>query len=255
MGMLLFSVFLGMAFAQQPAASPVKVEENVLYATVDGSELRLDVYEPATHGSEISAGGPADPRRRFDQLDQHNATDGPVSCAQWFCRVRRRLSRLFHGPRIAGRRSLTTCSARLAGCGPMPPKYGVNPDRIGAFGHSAGAQLAALLGMEDTPRQLRCGAGKILEPGAGSSGVMRPDRLYRRPRKGSAEFAEKFFGTSYAQNPEVWRDASPMYHVSKQNAPFLILHGTRIERSHRAGAEILRQITNGWSAGFVYQSQ
>ena len=29
-------------------------------------------------------------------------------------------------------------------------KYRVDPNRIGAFGHSAGAQLAALLGMEDT---------------------------------------------------------------------------------------------------------
>ena len=29
-------------------------------------------------------------------------------------------------------------------------KYGVNPERLGVFGHSAGAQLASLLGMEDT---------------------------------------------------------------------------------------------------------
>src|ERR1019366_9966646 len=29
-------------------------------------------------------------------------------------------------------------------------KYGVDPERVGAFGHSAGAQLAALLGLEGT---------------------------------------------------------------------------------------------------------
>ena len=29
-------------------------------------------------------------------------------------------------------------------------KYGVSPNRIGAFGHSAGATLASLLGMEET---------------------------------------------------------------------------------------------------------
>ena len=58
--------------------------------------------------------------------------------------------RLFHGTDNCWPAQSTMCSARFAGRGRNAPKYGVNPDRIGAFGHSAGAQLAALLGMEDT---------------------------------------------------------------------------------------------------------
>ena len=35
----------------QPAAGSFTVEENVPYATINGSQLHLDVYEPAPKGS------------------------------------------------------------------------------------------------------------------------------------------------------------------------------------------------------------
>jgi dipeptidyl aminopeptidase/acylaminoacyl peptidase len=40
----------------------------------------------------------------------------------------------------------------------------------------------------------------------------------------SAAFLASFFG-----GRDVWRDASPVSHVSKESAPFLIVHGTKDE--------------------------
>ena len=43
----------------------------------------------------------------------------------------------------------------------------------------------------------------------------------------------------YDKVPEVWRDASPVDHVAKSDAPFLIVHGTQDECSAVAQAQEL----------------
>jgi len=63
-------------------------------------------------------------------------------------------------------------------------KYGVNPEKIGAFGHSAGAQLASLLGLEDTRDNSDSGAGEIFEPGASRRRLQRIQRLHDGTRSG-----------------------------------------------------------------------
>jgi dipeptidyl aminopeptidase/acylaminoacyl peptidase len=41
------------------------------------------------------------------------------------------------------------------------------------------------------------------------------------------QFLANFLRASFSQNPQAWRDASPVFHVSKKDAPFLIFHGTK----------------------------
>jgi len=36
-----------------------------------------------------------------------------------------------------------------------------------------------------------------------------------------------FLGGDFTKLPEVWRSASPVFHVAKSNTPFLIVHGTQ----------------------------
>ena len=35
----------------------------------------------------------------------------------------------------------------------------------------------------------------------------------------------EYLGGTYVQNPEVWKAASPIYHVSAHSTPFLFWHG------------------------------
>jgi acetyl esterase/lipase len=118
-------------------------------------------------------------------------------------------------------------------------KYGVRPDRIGVFGHSAGAQLAALLGTEDTRDNsdpaLANYSSKV-QAVVDSSGPT--DFTADRDSDGAA-FLLSFLGVSYSKDPTVWREASPVFHVAKNDAPFLIVHGTHDENVPIAQAQEL----------------
>jgi dipeptidyl aminopeptidase/acylaminoacyl peptidase len=43
----------------------------------------------------------------------------------------------------------------------------------------------------------------------------------------SIAFLTAFLGTDYTKHPEVWRQASPVFRVGKDDAAFLIVHGTQ----------------------------
>jgi acetyl esterase/lipase len=105
-------------------------------------------------------------------------------------------------------------------------KYNLDPNHIGAFGHSAGAQLAALLGMEDTRDNSDPALAKYSSRVQAVVDVSGPsDFLTNRDPDGDAALAI-LFGGDYNQLPDVWHSASPVFHVEKSNAPFLIVHGT-----------------------------
>jgi len=46
-------------------------------------------------------------------------------------------------------------------------------------------------------------------------------------------------GAEYEKHPDVWRDASPTFRVSKGDAPFLIVHGTEDQNVPLAQAQKL----------------
>ncbi len=106
-------------------------------------------------------------------------------------------------------------------------KYGVNPERIGAFGHSAGAQLAALLGMVATRDNSDPALAKYSSRVQAVVDVSGPTDFTADHDAEGVGFLENFLGTDYSTHPEVWRAASPVFHVAKGDAPFLIVHGTQ----------------------------
>ena len=105
-------------------------------------------------------------------------------------------------------------------------KYGVDPDNIGAFGHSAGAQLAALLGMENTRDNSDPLLVKYSSRVQAVVDVSEPSDFTSDSDADRDAFLASFFGGNLADHAEIWRDASPVFHVAKNDAPFLIFHGT-----------------------------
>lgn len=105
-------------------------------------------------------------------------------------------------------------------------KYNVDPNHIGAYGHSSGAQLALLLGMLDTRDNSDPSLAKYsskVQAVVDSSG---PTDFTIDRKNEDSKFITDFLGGDYLTHPEIWRDASPIFHVSKSNAPILIIHGT-----------------------------
>lgn len=233
-----FAIFLTAALAlplQAGKASPIPaaqagdqtftVQENVLYASVNGTDLRLDVYEPAPRDSStrpavilIHGGG-------WNSLDKGTmrgmggflARSGFVAFAVDY--------RLHQGKQNQWPAQLDDVQRAVRWVRAHAGQYNVNPQRIGAFGHSAGAQLAALLGMEDTRDNSDSALAAYSSKVQAVVDVSGPtDFTQDDPND---EFLSNFLGGSFAKDPNAWRDASPALHVVKDDAPFLIFHGTQ----------------------------
>jgi acetyl esterase/lipase len=231
---------------QQPAsASPttgdIAVEENVLYASIKGSDLHLDIYEPNPRGTRlhpavllIHGGGWIG----FDKSTMHGigqflARSGFVAFAVDY--------RLFTDADKRWPAQLDDVQRAVRWVRANAAKYGVDPDHIGAFGHSAGAQLAALLGMEDTRDNSDPALARYSSKVQAVVDVSGPSDFTTHHDPDDEAFLTSFLGADLSKHPEVWRDASPAFHVSKDDAPFLIVHGTHDEDVPLSQAEELFQ--------------
>jgi len=211
-----------------PQSSSVSVQENVSYGIVNGEKLLLDVYSPPAdprakthpavilvHGGSWSGGD----KETMSRMASFLARSGYVAVAVNY--------RLLHGDENRWPAQLDDVQRSVRWVRAKADKLNVDPKRIGAFGHSAGAQIAALLGMEDTrdnsDAALRQYSSRV-------QAVVDVDGPVDFVPMGDAHDNGgllSMFGGSYEKIPNVWREASPVYQVAKSNAPFLIIHGTQ----------------------------
>jgi acetyl esterase/lipase len=108
--------------------------------------------------------------------------------------------------------------------------YHIDPNRIGIWGFSAGAHLAALAGVTGNLAELEGNGGapgvpshvQAVAMGAGCAdfldfgGAIRNDSPYLVP----------FFGGTISERKQLAQLASPIYHIHPGMPPFLIAHGT-----------------------------
>jgi acetyl esterase/lipase len=110
-------------------------------------------------------------------------------------------------------------------------KYNVDPNRIGAWGSSAGGHLVACLGTMADEKEYEGNGGY---PGV-SSAVQAVVDFY-----GPTDFTnlsptvyspvavsltKGLFGVAYAQNPALWKSGSPVAYVKAGDPPMLLVHG------------------------------
>jgi acetyl esterase/lipase len=104
-------------------------------------------------------------------------------------------------------------------------QYGFDADRIVLWGESAGAHLAALLGLRSAGSRVRgvvdwYGPADLiaLDEQVGAAGALTDDPLDSREAR--------LLGAPVGQVPELARAASPLSQVRAGAPPFLIAHGT-----------------------------
>jgi acetyl esterase/lipase len=209
-----------------PLNAPVSIQQDVPYGTVNSHPLLLDIYTPGEHSSTwrpavvLIHGGTwsGGEKGTMRGMASFLARSGFVAFAVDY--------RLFNGKENLWPAQLDDVQRAVRWIRANAAKYGVNPDYIGAFGHSAGAQLAALLGMEaarDNSDPLLAKYSSRVQAVVDVSG---PSDFTADPDVDRDAFLASFFGGNLAQHGEIWRDASPAFHVAKNDAPFLIFHGT-----------------------------
>lgn len=189
----------------------VRVEQNLVYSSPGGRDLHLDLYLPQEgrglfpaviyiHGGGWYRGN----RNAFRRQAAHMATKGFAGAS-----IEYRLSGEAKYPA-----ALQDSKAAVAWMRANAAKYRIDPQRIGAAGASAGGHLVALLGVT--------GEAKVV---AAFNPVVDLVSIGKRAPSSTRTVYARFLGATYAEKPDLWAEASPLTHVDKDSAVFLLLHG------------------------------
>jgi acetyl esterase/lipase len=119
---------------------------------------------------------------------------------------------------------INDCKAAVRWLRANAQKYGLDADHIGAWGASAGGHLVALLGTTGGVRDLEGPGGNEDQ----SSRVQAVVDWYGPTdflTAGKKDTRTNLLGGDPQENKDKARRASPMTYVSKEAAPFLIMHG------------------------------
>ncbi len=230
-GFLLFLITSNLSPAQQPAA-PQRARELRDVAYVEGGHQRqkLDLYFPAGGGDRrpllvwIHGGG-----WQGGSKEQCPAL-GMLAQGFVVASLNYRLSQHAVFPA-----QLEDCKAAIRWLRAHAGENGIDPDRIGIWGASAGGHLAALLGVTGHTRQFDVGGNLnessrvqcVLDWFGPSDFLHWGDLDATRPARGDGPASPiyKLLGGSVHDHPDAARLASPLYFIQKDAAPFLIMHG------------------------------
>jgi acetyl esterase/lipase len=222
------------------AAATGPVYSNITYGIAGGETLLLDIFEPANNVGKVrpaivlvhGGGWTNFDKSTMRALAQFLALAGFVAVPVDY--------RLFHDDATRWPVQLDDVQRAVRWVRANSAKYNIDPQHIGAYGHSAGAQIATLLGMLETRDNSDASLAKYsskVQAVVDASGLADFTKGMDNDAK---QFLTSFLGADFATHPEVWRNASPLFHVAKSNAPILIIHGTHDDMVPISQAEELK---------------
>lgn len=217
--------------APLPAEPPetVKAELDLTYGKTPEQELKLDIYRPIAGGDALPAcvlvhggGWVKGDKEKFRPLAIALAERGYV-----VANIEYRL-----GPVARYPAAVQDCSLAVRFVRANAKRFGLDPDRIGAWGGSAGGHLVGLLaGSASHERFLTSDLRNVSAAVQATCIMAGPTDLtgekfvesLRKAREQS--FAFQWLGKLYDDAPDLYREASPITHFTKATGPVLFLTG------------------------------
>lgn len=215
-------VTVTLSAAQSAGAGPPRITRDIRYTTADDLALSLDVCQPGEPNGAavlymVSGGWYShrfDPATLFPRTSREKNVFGKlVDEGFTVFLVRHRSAPQFKVPDAVSDVRAATRFVRL-----KADDYNVDPERFGAMGASAGGHLSLMLGTCDGPQDDRAETSASDRVQAVVA-YFPPTDL--RPILG---FKDKFPALDF--DPKLAESVSPLAHVSADDAPTLLVHGT-----------------------------
>jgi len=212
---------------------PFEVRADVIYGQVEGEALLLDLYLPEDDGRAL--------RPAVAAIHGGGWQGGDKNGIGWMAEVLARRGYVVISvdyrlaPRWTYPAQLDDVQRAVRWLRKHAREFRVDPQRIGAIGDSAGGHLSALLGVretgDDSDPNLKGFSSKVqcVVDIYGPADLALPRYLKQLKSPDERELLRDvllaFIGKPYDETPELWNEASPLFHVSPEDAPFFIIHG------------------------------
>jgi acetyl esterase/lipase len=210
----------------------IQLTADITYATLNGRDLKLDLYAPKNkpakpmpvvmwiHGGGWKGGSKNNPNRALPILERDYIL---VSV----------------GYRLSGEAifpaAIADCKAAVRWVRANAKTHGMDPERIGVWGSSAGGHLVALLGtaghMTEWDALHEENAGVSSRPNAvcdwfGPTDFLRMNDYPSKIDHDAADSPEsRFIGAAIQTVPQKSQLANPINYINQDTPPFLIMHG------------------------------
>ena len=236
--------FLLCALTSHAAESKVRHLTEITFAEVDGLELKLDLHLPVhaekpplvvfMHGGGWQ-GGSRQAADRFAFLPEEGFALASIDY---------RLA-----PKGVFPDQIHDCKGAIRWLRAQADSYGYDASKVAVMGTSAGATLALLVGTSGDVAELEGTVGGNLDQSSrvqaiadyyGPSDLELRARTHPERSETPGKGTYLYIGGSVAEKPEVARQASPVTHVTPDDPPLLIFHGTRDTTVQQVQAERIR---------------
>ena len=228
----------------------IKEKKNITYCSIGNCKLLLDVFYPQNksklkriaiiiiHGGGWRSGN----RTLHYPLAQHLAESGYVC----FTPEYRLSTEALYPAAVYDIKSVIRWVIKNA------KKYNIDTSKIAVAGHSAGGELAAMMGATNNISSFE-GAVCNLNYRSNVSAVIDIDGLlaFIHPESGEGDDSKRtsaatnWFGFSKIDNPELWKQGSPLTHAGLHTPPTLFIN-SNVARMH-AGREDYIKILNEYN--------
>tara|TARA_R110002072_G_scaffold302710_2_gene487670 strand:- start:196750 stop:197883 length:1134 start_codon:yes stop_codon:yes gene_type:complete len=256
-----------------PAYANIDIKNDLAYAGTDNPRQKLDLYLPKKRSSDkplpliafIHGGG-------WKNGDKRGGLRRVATLVE---------SGEFVGASIGYRLTdeaiwpaqIHDCKAAIRWLRAHAEEFGFDPDRIAVMGSSAGGHLVAMLGTSGDVKKLDGNLGDhndvssrvncVIDEYGPTNFLTMNDSPGRMDHLAADSPESKLLGQQITKVPELVSEASPVTHVTKDDPPILIIHGTNdplvpyqqsvvfTETLNAVGVPvILQRIENGEHGGF-----